>query len=51
MHPIVMSVDGHHVIMGQRKWEVQGGGGFPHVCHGGLSLLGVAVPWIEFEGI
>jgi hypothetical protein len=26
-------------------------GGFPHVCHGGLSLLEAAVPWIEFEAI
>ncbi len=49
MPPIVMSAGGHHVIMGQRKWKVQGG--FPHVCHGGLSLLEVAVPWIEFEAI
>jgi len=46
MPPIVMSAGGHHVIMGQRKWKVQGG--FPHVCHGGLSLLEVAVPFIEF---
>ncbi|GAH73726.1 unnamed protein product, partial [marine sediment metagenome] len=49
MPPIVMSTGGHNVIMGQRKWKVQGG--FPHVCHGGLTLLEVAVPWIEFEAI
>jgi len=45
MPPIVVSHNEHHVIMGQRKWKVQGG--FPPVCHGGLSLLEVAVPFIE----
>ena len=45
MPPIVVSHNEHHVVMGQRKWKVQGG--FPHVCHGGLSLLEVAVPFIE----
>jgi hypothetical protein len=49
MPPIVVSHNEHHIVMGQRKWKVQGG--FPHVCHGGLSLLEVAVPWIEFEAI
>jgi hypothetical protein len=41
MPPIVVS----HIVMGQRKWKDQGG--FPHVFHGGLSLLEVAVPFIE----
>jgi hypothetical protein len=45
MPPIVVSHNEHHVVMGQRKWKVQGG--FPHVCHGGLSLLEVAVPFIK----
>ena len=45
MPPIVISHNDHHIVMGQRKWKVQGG--FPHVCHGGLSLLEVAVPFIE----
>jgi hypothetical protein len=49
MPPIVVSHNEHHIVMGQRKWKVQGG--FPHVCHGGLSLLEVTVPWIEFEAI
>lgn len=44
--PVVFTHNGHHVVMGQRKWTVQGG--FPYVCHGGLSLLEVAVPFIEF---
>jgi hypothetical protein len=46
MPPIVVSHNQHYVVMGQRKWKVHGG--FPHVCHGGLSLLEVAVPFIEF---
>lgn len=45
MPPIVMTHNGQHVIMGQRKWKVQGG--FPDVCHGGMSLLEVAVPYLE----
>lgn len=49
MPPIVVSHNEHHVVMGQRKWKVQGG--FPHVCHGGLSLLEVAVPFIELPPI
>jgi len=49
MPPIVMSCNGQHVVMGQRKWKVQGG--FPHICHGGMSLLEVIVPWIEFQAI
>jgi len=45
MPPIVMMHDNQHMIMGQRKWKVQGG--FPHICHGGMSLLEVAVPYLE----
>lgn len=45
MPPAACIANGYHVIMGQCKWPVQGG--FPAVCHGGLSLLEVAVPWIE----
>ncbi len=42
-------VSRHHnrlTVLGQRKWAVQGG--FPHLCHGGLSLLEAIVPFIEF---
>lgn len=49
MPPIVMTNNNQHVIMGQRKWKVQGG--FPHVCHGGMSLLEVAVPYLEFPAL
>ncbi len=33
------------VVLGQRKWKVRGG--FPTLCHMGLSLLEAAVPMIE----
>lgn len=45
MPPAVCTANGFHAVMGQCKWPVQGG--FPAVCHGGLSLLEAAVPWIE----
>jgi hypothetical protein len=49
MPPVVLERDRQHVIMGQRKWKVSGG--FPHICHGGMSLLEVAVPWLEFAAL
>lgn len=49
MPPIVMSYNNQHIIMGQRKWKVQSG--FPDVCHGGMSLLEVAVPYIELSAL
>jgi len=49
MPPIVMQHNNQHVVVGQRKWRVQGG--FPHICHGGMSLLEAAVPWVEFPAI
>jgi hypothetical protein len=49
MPPIVMSYNKQHVIMGQRKWKVQSG--FPDVCHGGMSLLEVAVPYMELSAL
>lgn len=45
MPPVVFTHSGHHVVMGQRSWTIQGG--FPFLCHGGMSLLEVAVPFIE----
>ena len=44
--PLVVRANGRLVVTGQRKWTVQGG--FPHLCHGGLSLLEAVVPFIEF---
>lgn len=49
MPPIVMTNNNQHVVMGQRKWRVQGG--FPHLCHGGMSLLEVVVPYMEFPAL
>ena len=46
--PVLRFVDGGGtwlVVMGQRKWKVRGG--FPTLCHRGLSLLEAAVPFIE----
>jgi hypothetical protein len=43
--PLVSRYNGRLAMMGQRKWTVQGG--FPHLCHGGLSLLEAVVPFIE----
>ena len=43
--PVVLTANGHHVVMGQVKWRIQSG--FPPRCHGGLTLLEVAVPWVE----
>jgi hypothetical protein len=49
MPPVVMTHNHQHMIMGQWKWKVQGG--FPHICHGGMSLLEVAVPFLEFSAL
>ena len=43
--PLVAHVAGHLAVVGQRKWSVQSG--FPHLCHGGLSLLEATVPYVE----
>jgi hypothetical protein len=43
--PLVNRHNGRLVVLGQRKWAVQGG--FPHLCHGGLSLLEAVVPFVE----
>jgi hypothetical protein len=47
--PLVARVSGRLAVIGQRKWPVQGG--FPRLCHGGLSLLEAAVPYIELPEI
>ncbi len=44
--PLVARHSGRLAVIGQRKWVVQGG--FPNLCHGGLSLLEAAVPFIEY---
>ena len=37
----------HRFVNGQRKWKAQGG--YPTLTHGGLSVLEVAVPFIEIS--
>ncbi|HYA42141.1 MAG TPA: hypothetical protein VEF34_12610 [Syntrophobacteraceae bacterium] len=49
MPPSVMTFNEQHVVMGQRKWKVQGA--FPDICHGGMSLLEVAVPFMELPAV
>ena len=36
-----------YFVLGRRKWRIRGG--FPTLAHGGLSLLEVAVPFIELS--
>ncbi len=47
--PIDMSLDTNHgkhlFVLGRRKWK--SAGGYPTLTHGGLSVLEVAVPWVE----
>jgi hypothetical protein len=45
MPPAVLSLNNYYLVLGQKKWSVQSG--FPTLCHGGLSLLEVAVPFVE----
>ena len=37
----------HRFVLGQRKWKAQGG--YPTLTHCGLSILEVAVPFIEIS--
>jgi len=45
--PVVMTHNNQMTVIGQNKWKVQGG--YPNICHGGMSLLEALVPWIELE--
>jgi hypothetical protein len=47
--PMGMIANNQRVIIGQKKWKVQGG--FPHISHGGMTLLEALVPWIEMEAL
>ncbi|MDA0524212.1 hypothetical protein [Methanococcoides alaskense] len=49
MPPIVMTENNQHVVLGQRKWKIQSG--FPQISHGGMSLLEVAVPYMELPSL
>ncbi len=43
--PLVHRENGYLVVMGQRRWNVAGG--FPKLCHGGMTLLETVVPYVE----
>ncbi len=43
--PLVHRENGYLIVMGQRRWNVAGG--FPKLCHGGMTLLETVVPYIE----
>lgn len=45
--PLASQHGRHRYVLGRRKWKVQGG--TPTLTHGGLSLLEVAVPFIELS--
>ncbi len=45
--PLSIEMEGQSLALGRRKWKSQGG--YPTLTHGGLSLLEVAVPFIEIE--
>ncbi|MHB1421274.1 MAG: hypothetical protein ACYCX4_17130 [Bacillota bacterium] len=47
MPPLAATIDNHHMVLGQRRWKVQGG--YPHLTHGGLSVFEALVPFIEFS--
>ncbi|MES9927689.1 MAG: hypothetical protein ABW158_06195 [Candidatus Thiodiazotropha sp. 6PDIVS] len=49
--PLTQMLDTQHgrweLVLGRRKWKSQGG--YPSLTHGGLSLLEIAVPFIELS--
>ena len=45
MPPLAIEMNGHTLALGRRKWKSPGG--YPTLVHGGLSLLEMAVPFIE----
>jgi hypothetical protein len=49
--PIDIAIESKHgkhlFVNGRRKWK--SAGGYPTLTHGGLSVLEVAVPWIELS--
>jgi len=45
--PLTVEMEGHSLALGRRKWKSPGG--YPTLTHGGLSLLEMAVPFIEIE--
>lgn len=46
MPPLAVTMNKHHMVLGQRRWKIQGG--YPHLTHGGLTIFEALVPFIEF---
>ncbi|HAP93553.1 MAG TPA: hypothetical protein DCM26_02875 [Desulfotomaculum sp.] len=46
MPPLAATINKHHMVLGQRRWKIQGG--YPHLTHGGLTIFEALVPFIEF---
>lgn len=46
MPPLAATINNYHMVLGQRRWKVQGG--YPHLTHGGLTVFEALVPFIEF---
>ncbi len=42
--PLALTFNGWDVVLGQRHWKVTGG--YPFICHGGLTLLEAFSPYI-----
>lgn len=47
MPPMIHKENNHLAVIGQAKWKIQGG--FPIICHGGMSLSEVSIPVIEIS--
>lgn len=45
--PLTLQINNAEIAIGRRKWKSQGG--YPTLTHGGLSILEIAVPFIEIE--
>ncbi len=49
--PLTQTIQGQNgswcIVLGRKKWKSQGG--YPTLTHGGLSILEVAVPYIELS--
>lgn len=51
--PVELTISSRHgrncYVLGRRKWKSQGG--YPTLAHGGLSVLEIAVPFIELSRV
>ena len=45
--PLTLTINDNILVLGRRKWKSPGG--YPTLTHGGLSLLEMAVPYIQID--